>query len=116
MLYYLQGILYTKEIFYIEEYSNKSLDIEKFYPSNLVLKDLQIGDTEIRLSFHTDTTSCNCPKCGISNTKIHTTYHRKVQDLPIFENEYILISSFMNLIAEILNVQLFHLQRHWINS
>ena len=43
------------------EYSNKSLTIEKFYPSNLVLKDSQIGDNEIHLSFHTDTTSCNCP-------------------------------------------------------
>ena len=65
------------------EYSNKSLTIEKFYPANLVLKDSQIGDNEMHLSFHTDTTSCNCPKCGISNTKIHTTHHRKVQDLPI---------------------------------
>ena len=94
------------------EYANKSLTIEKFYPANLVLKDSQIGDNEMHLSFHTDTTSCNCPKCGISNTKIHTTHHRKVQDLPILENVYILISSFMNLIAKILNVQLFHLQKH----
>ena len=39
VLYYLHGILQNKEIFYMAEYSNKSLTIEKFYPANLVLKD-----------------------------------------------------------------------------
>lgn len=72
-----------------------TLDMQKFYPAELDIAAVDQGTNEITMKVYSRTKSGKCPKCGCESFKMHGTYERKVQDLPILgKRTYLLINAY----------------------
>ena len=63
--------------------ANSSLDLQRFYPTELEIVSIEENSDEIRLHMLSRLKSFCCLKCGKELHKLHATHHRTVQDLPI---------------------------------
>lgn len=64
---------------------DSSLDLKPFYPLDLLnIMSVTPTDKSIKITMKSKTQGCVCRKCGEIATRYHGTYHRVVQDLPIF--------------------------------
>lgn len=61
-----------------------SLDLQEFFPVTLEIYDIVSDEKQITIYMKSKSKECICPVCGTVSTKHHGTYHRRVQDLPIF--------------------------------
>lgn len=75
--------------------TEKRLDLQYFYPSDLEIIDICQTDCELRIKIIAHSKECICPKCGTISTHQHGTYERKVQDLPIFgKTTWLLVNAY----------------------
>ena len=59
------------------------VDLDRFFPSDLVVRDVFSDETDITIKLKSISKRCRCPSCGTETDRYHGTYVRKVQDLPI---------------------------------
>lgn len=72
-----------------------TLDMQKFYPAELDIVAIDHETDEIIMKAYSRTKSGKCPKCGCESFKMHGTYERKVQDLPILgKRTYLLVNAY----------------------
>lgn len=55
------------------------------------LIDYKIRDTQIVFKIASNIKSCICPYCGMASSRVHSTYQREIQDLPIHNKQTILL-------------------------
>ena len=63
-----------------------SLDLQPFFPSELVIQDVKTVSNTVYIEMKSKTTTIRCPKCGKEISKYHAVHKRTVQDLPILGN------------------------------
>ena len=64
--------------------SKSTLCLDKFYPErDLRITDIEQQKNQILIRMKSISKCCKCPKCNCPTDKYHSTYNRKVQDLPI---------------------------------
>ncbi len=63
---------------------NASLDLQRFYPPELEILSVEADEGHLVLRMRSNSTSSQCPRCHAISEKYHGTYHRLVQDIPIF--------------------------------
>lgn len=63
--------------------SGFKLDLQKFYPSELRITEVENRNNEIVIHMHSTSTTCICHHCGAVLTRHHGSHHRTVQDFPI---------------------------------
>lgn len=61
-----------------------ALDLHEFFPVALEIYDIVSDENQITIYMKSKSKECICPACGTISQKHHGTYHRRVQDLPIF--------------------------------
>ena len=61
-----------------------ALDLHEFFPVALEIYDIVSDENQITIYMKSKSKECICPACGTISQKHHGTYHRHVQDLPIF--------------------------------
>lgn len=69
---------------------NNTIDLARFYPDTMKILSQTITEESVILRFKSITHQAQCPRCGKTTDKYHSTYHRKVQDLPLFGKTVIL--------------------------
>jgi transposase len=55
------------------------------------LLDYKIKDTQIVFKIASTRENCNCPYCGKESSRVHSTYQREIQDLPLHNKQTILL-------------------------
>lgn len=58
---------------------------------NLECSDCIIQDKKVILKISSNQHTITCPYCGKKSNKVHSTYQREIQDLPIQEKQTILL-------------------------
>lgn len=61
-----------------------TLELQEFFPVALEIYDIVSDENQITIYMKSKSKECTCPTCGTISKKHHGTYHRRVQDLPIF--------------------------------
>jgi transposase len=61
------------------------IDLSKFYPKSLRIIKITNRKKEIHIFLKSQTHTQTCPSCRQECNEYHSTYRRKIQDLPIFE-------------------------------
>lgn len=69
---------------------DSKLDLQSFYPTNLVIHHVEETADVIIIHMHSRSNSCTCHKCGALLEKHHGSHHRRVQDLPILGKRVVL--------------------------
>ena len=64
-------------------YSETSVNLQSFYPGTIKIIDQNITESIVKLKLKSGTTESNCPVCSQKFTSYHSTYTRKVSDLPL---------------------------------
>lgn len=62
-----------------------SIDLQKFYPADLTILDVVEKGDCLTVFMQSKSTQFTCPDCNTVSHTHHGTYHRRVQDLPIFQ-------------------------------
>jgi len=70
--------------------TNDTFNLECFYPNAMNIISSSINGGLIQLSIKSNTHEAICPVCKKKSSSYHSTYHRKVQDLPILGKKVIL--------------------------
>ena len=65
----------------------EKLEIRVFYPETFKIIGHKICDEKIEIEAKSKTHEVKCPKCGKITKTYHSTYKRKIQDLPILGRE-----------------------------
>jgi len=60
------------------------MDLSKFFPASLIITKVKDTKKEIHIFIKSQTHIQTCPSCKQECNEYHSTYHRKIQDLPIF--------------------------------
>ncbi len=63
--------------------SSSSLDLKTFYPKEVEIQRINETKDAIQIYLKSHTRKQHCPKCGQPSEVYHSTYTRKLQDLPI---------------------------------
>lgn len=71
-----------------------TLDLQKFYPEEMSITEVIQNEKEIYIHVSVQSKNCVCPKCGTISGHKHSTYKRKIQDLPILGK-----TTYLNVIA-----------------
>lgn len=61
-----------------------ALELQEFFPVALEIYDIVSDENQITIYMKSKSKECTCPACGTISKKHHGTYHRRVQDLPIW--------------------------------
>lgn len=73
----------------------KTLDVQEFYPAEMDVAAVEQTPDEVCLKIYVRSNRCNCPNCGQESTHQHSTYERKIQDLPILgRRTYLLVNAY----------------------
>jgi len=64
--------------------------LDDFYPSCISILRTQQTEKSVIIQMKSNTREEICPECGHSTRNIHSTYHRKIQDIPLFQKKGIL--------------------------
>jgi len=67
------------------------LDLQKFYPGDIVITSKDETSDKIIVELKSKTKSQTCSKCGRESSQYHSTYMRKIIDLPILGKSVILL-------------------------
>ena len=62
-----------------------SIDLQNFYPAELAILYVMEKEDSITIFMQSKSTKFICPDCNTVSHKHHGTYHRLVQDLPMFQ-------------------------------
>lgn len=73
----------------VETISN-TIGLELFYPKSIKIIDRAVKENIIQLKLKSTTCEAACPACGKATSDYHSTYSRKIQDLPIFGRKVML--------------------------
>lgn len=65
--------------------ATSSINLEKFYPDELLILTVEEQADSIILYMQSKSTEFTCPCCNSVSYVHHGTYHRRVQDLPLFQ-------------------------------
>jgi len=63
--------------------NKEKIDISKFYPETMEIIGHDVTEEQVTIHIKSRTREVNCPKCGEVTRAYHSTYIRKIQDLPI---------------------------------
>lgn len=63
----------------------------KMLSTDYELVDFKIKDTQIVFEIASTKKSCTCSFCGMTTSRIHSTYQRKIQDLPLHNKQTVLL-------------------------
>ena len=63
--------------------SSDILHLSSFYPKDSVITKVIESENQIDVYLKSKTHEQDCPACGQNSSKFHSTYKRKLQDLPI---------------------------------
>lgn len=63
--------------------ASSSLDLSAFYPKETEIRRIVETDDEITIHLKSHTRTQCCPECGEPSSVYHSTYRRRLQDLPI---------------------------------
>lgn len=73
----------------------KKINLKGFYPKTIEIIEQTEEDNTIKLKMKSKTHKAICPTCGSVCSDYHSTYKRKLQDLPIFnKNIEIVITAY----------------------
>ena len=61
----------------------QKIDLSKFYPASLKIIQVENKEKEIHIIIKSQTHVQSCPSCKQGCNEYHSTYRRKIQDLPI---------------------------------
>ena len=61
----------------------QKIDLSKFYPASLKIIQVEDKEKEVHIIIKSQTHVQNCPSCKQGCNEYHSTYRRKIQDLPI---------------------------------
>jgi transposase len=67
------------------------LDLQKFYPEDIEITSINETSDRIVVEVKSRTKSQKCPSCGCESNQYHSTYKRKISDLPILGRSVLLI-------------------------
>lgn len=62
-----------------------SIDLQNFYPAKLAILYIIEKEDSITIGMQSKSTKFTCPDCNTVSHEHHGTYHRRVQDLPMFQ-------------------------------
>ena len=65
--------------------TTSSIDLQNFYPDELAILYIIEKEDSITICMQSKSIKFTCPDCNTVSHKHHGTYHRRVQDLPIFQ-------------------------------
>ncbi|WP_051083307.1 transposase family protein [Propionispira raffinosivorans] len=65
--------------------ATSSIDLAKFYPDDLVILAVEEKVDSVILYMQSKSTEFICPCCNSVSHVHHGTYHRRVQNLPLFQ-------------------------------
>lgn len=63
----------------------------KMLSTDYELVDFKIKDTQIIFEIASAKKSCTCPFCGMTSSRVHSTYQREIQDLPLHNKQTVLL-------------------------
>ncbi|MDR2971714.1 MAG: ISL3 family transposase [Bacteroidales bacterium] len=63
--------------------AQSEIDLSKYFPTTLLIKKVESIKEEIHIFIKSLTQSQTCPSCKQECNEYHSTYRRKIQDLPI---------------------------------
>ena len=66
------------------------IDLSKYFPASLLLTGVTDKKNELDIFIKSQTHIQTCPSCGKECNEYHSTYRRKLQDLPIFNKAVII--------------------------
>ncbi len=61
------------------------INLQNFYPDELTILDVLEKEDSITIFMQSKSTQCICPHCNTISHTHHGTYHRRVQDLSLFQ-------------------------------
>jgi len=67
------------------------LDLQKFYPGDIEITNKHETPDRIIVQLKSRTKSQKCPSCGCESNQYHSTYKRKIVDLPILGKSVLLL-------------------------
>lgn len=65
--------------------TTSSMDLQNFYPAELAILHVIEKEDTIIIRMKSKSTKFTCPDCNTVSHTHHGTYHRRVQDLPMFQ-------------------------------
>ena len=65
--------------------TTSSIDLQNFYPDELAILDVLEKEDSITICMQSKSIQFICPNCNSVSHMHHGTYHRRVQDLPLFQ-------------------------------
>lgn len=68
-----------------------SLDLQRFYPGDIEIISKNETPDKIVIVLKSRTKSQKCPKCGFESVDYHSTYTRKIIDLPVLGKSILLL-------------------------
>ena len=70
-------------------------DLTPFYPKYLRIDSQYIVENNIEITAKSMTRQSTCPKCGVVSDSYHSTYKRRVEDLPLLgKNVFISVTAY----------------------
>ncbi|KNY30164.1 transposase family protein [Pseudobacteroides cellulosolvens] len=67
-----------------------SLELQRYYPGEIEITSKDETPEKIVIMLKSKTLSQKCPKCGCKSEQYHSTYTRKISDLPILGKSVLL--------------------------
>lgn len=55
------------------------------------LVEYKIQDTQVVFEIASAKNICTCPFCGMTSSRVHSTYQREIQDLPLHNKQTVLL-------------------------
>lgn len=77
----------------------------KMLSADYELVDYKIKDTRIVFEIASAKNKCTCPFCGFASSRVHSTYKREVQDLPLHNKQTVLLVNTRKMFCENPNCQ-----------
>lgn len=72
----------------------------KMLSTDYELLDFKIKDTQIVFEIPSTKKSCTCPFCNNTSSRVHSTYQREIQDLPLHNKQTVLLVNTRKIFCE----------------
>lgn len=66
------------------------LQLSGLFPSDVSVDDITINDSNIVVRLVSTKSSCRCPSCKRTSSRVHSQYQRMLKDLPVMDNKVVI--------------------------